>query len=142
MTSLCPDSGGRSAPAYVGARRFARSAWPVLQGALLLFAGLDLACTASPLLWRRTPFTRPMRALFVVCSHRKLRDTSAAVVLMLPRLFEFLLLLLALLLFSSWVGNLLFGAWQDADGFATFSASFYSMYALATACASPPIRGV
>eukprot|EP00965_Chrysotila_dentata_P113419 3748587-Pleurochrysis_carterae.AAC.1 len=34
---------------------------PLAQVSLLLFAALDIACTASPLLWRRTAFTRPLR---------------------------------------------------------------------------------
>ena len=65
----------------LGVRRFLRTRWHLLQLLLLGFMFSDVLMAASPALWQRTHFTRPMRAVFIVCSHRKLRDTSAAVVL-------------------------------------------------------------
>ena len=65
----------------LGVRRFLRTRWHLLQLLLLGFMFSDVLMAASPALWQRTHFTRPMRAVFVVSSHRKLRDTSAAVVL-------------------------------------------------------------
>ena len=60
----------------LGVRRFLRSRWHLLQLLLLGFMFADVLMAASPALWQRTHFTRPMRAAFVVCSHRRLRDTS------------------------------------------------------------------
>ena len=81
----------------LGVRRFLRSRWHLLQLLLLGFMFADVLMAASPALWQRTHFTRPMRAAFVVCSHRRLRDTSAAVVLMMPRMLEVLVLFAGLL---------------------------------------------
>ena len=55
----------------VGRRPALRSPALIMQAALLGVAALDVACTASPMLWRRTHFTRPMRALFIVLAHRR-----------------------------------------------------------------------
>ena len=60
---------------YMGMGRFARARWPLVQSLLLLIAILDLIFTASPILWWRSPFSRPLRAVFVIFSHRKVRDT-------------------------------------------------------------------
>ena len=92
----------------LGVRRFLRTRWHLLQLLLLGFMFSDVLMAASPALWQRTHFTRPMRAVFVVCSHRKLRDTSAAVLLMMPRMLDLLLLFGGLLLFFSWIACLLF----------------------------------
>ena len=79
----------------MGVRRFFRSRWHVLQLVLLVFMIFDVGLAASPILWHRTHFTRPMRAIFIVSSHRRLRDTTTAMVLMMPRMLELLSLLIA-----------------------------------------------
>jgi len=103
---------------------------------------------ASPALWQRTHFTRPMRAVFVVCSHRKLRDTSAAVLLMMPRMLDLLLLFGGLLLFFSWIACLLFqwiatsspsASSASVLGFETLTASFYSLSMLLTSTNFPDV---
>ena len=74
----------------------------------MVLAAFDIGITAAPAAGKESHFTRPLRAIFVILAHRKLRDTASAVVFMLPRLIEVFALLLALLLFFAWVGVLLF----------------------------------
>ena len=133
----------------LGVRRFLRSRWHLLQLLLLVFMFADVLMAASPALWKRTHFTRPMRAAFVVCSHRRLRDTSAAIVLMMPRMLEVLVLFAGLLLFAAWVATLCPGiatsspsASDDAVvgfGFDTLTASLTSLALLLTSTNFPDV---
>ena len=126
----------------LGVRRFLRSRWHLLQLVLLGFMFSDVAMAASPILWRRTHFTRPMRAVFIVCSHRKLRDTMGAVVLMMPRMLELLVLFLAILVFFAGLASLLFTSspWKGATtNFNNFGVAFYSLTMLLTSTNFPDV---
>ena len=129
----------------MGCRRFFRSRWHVLQLVLLCLMMSDVGLAASPVLWHRTHFTRPMRAIFVVSSHKRLRDTTAAIVLMLPNIFELLTLLVFMVLFFAWLATLLFNSTDDSSnkgsnkGFETFSRSFYSLGMLLTSTNFPDV---
>ena len=138
LIAFCVDL---AAKAYaMGGWRFLRGRGHVLQVSIIFVAFLDLAFAASPVLWQRTHITRPMRALFVLCSHRKLRDTSAAVIAMLPSLAEALFLLVAFTLFCAVMGVLLFSEWPGAsDGFATLGDAVYSLSMLLTSTNFPDV---
>ena len=127
----------------VGGRRFFRSRWHVLQLVLLCVMMSDVGLAASPVLWHRTHFTRPMRAVFVVSSHQRLRDTTAAIVLMLPSIFELLMLLVLMVLFFAWLATLLFGGmspWEGSNaGFEDFRRSLYSLSMLLTSTNFPDV---
>ena len=127
----------------MGGRRFLRSRWHVLQLVLLCLMMSDVGLAASPVLWHRTHFTRPMRAIFVVSSHKRLRDTTAAIVLMLPSIFELLTLLVFMVLFFAWLATLLFGSmspWEGSNkGFEDFPRAFYSLSMLLTSTNFPDV---
>ena len=72
----------------LGVRPFLRSPALALQTALVVLAAFDIGITAAPAAGKESHFTRPLRAIFVILAHRKLRDTASAVVFMLPRLIE------------------------------------------------------
>jgi hypothetical protein len=117
---------------FIGPRRFLRLVPNVLQTTLLGLTAMELVLWSSGLR-RRTTISRPLRALFIVFAHRKLRDTGAAVLLMLPRVLELLFLITFLLAFSALVGFVLFAPWDPPiTAYSTYGRSFYSSFLLLT----------
>jgi hypothetical protein len=124
---------------FIGPRRFIRSAPNVLQTTLLGLTAIEVVLWSSGLR-RRTTISRPLRALFIVFAHRKLRDTGAAVVMMLPRVLELLILVTFLLAFSALVGFVLFAPWDPpVTAYATYGRSFYSTFLLLTETNFPDV---
>eukprot|EP00967_Tisochrysis_lutea_P002198 scaffold2768_cov32-Tisochrysis_lutea.AAC.4 len=124
---------------FIGPRRFLRSVPNVLQTTLLLLTAIELVLWSSGVR-HRTTISRPLRALFIVFAHRKLRDTGTAVVMMLPRVLELLFLITFLLAFSALVGFVLFAPWDPpVTAYATYGRSFYSTFLLLTETNFPDV---